>query len=72
VKTDAVLLPWVEKLAQSMSVIAEELRQFRQVVEGNGKPAQGNGQGAKAQGGCVPKPIALDMEAFLRGRNGAQ
>jgi flagellar biosynthesis protein FlhG len=72
VKADVVLLRWVEKLAQSMSVIAEELRQFRQAVEGNGKPAQGNGQGAKAQEKSVAEPIALDMEAFLRGRNGAQ
>jgi flagellar biosynthesis protein FlhG len=72
VKADEALPPWVEKLAQSISVIAEELRQFRQVVEGNGKPAQGNGQGAKAQGGSVPAPIALDMEAFLRDRNGAR
>ncbi len=71
-KADAALPPWVEKLAQSMSVIAEELRQFRQVVEGNGKPTQGNGQGAKAQGGSVPEPIALDMEAFLSGRNRAR
>jgi flagellar biosynthesis protein FlhG len=72
VKTDAGFPPWVEKLAQSMSVIAEELRQFRQVVEGNGKSAQGNGQGPKAQSGKVPEPIALDMEAFLRSRNGAR
>jgi flagellar biosynthesis protein FlhG len=71
-KTDAALLPWVEKLAQSMSVIAEELRQFRQLVEGNGKPAQGNGQGAKVQCETIPEPIVLDVEAFLRGRNGAQ
>jgi len=62
----------VEKLAQSMSIIAEELRQFRQAVEGNGKSAQGNGQGAKAQGKGVPEQVALDMEAFLRSRNGAQ
>jgi len=71
-RADAVFLPWVEKLAQSMSVIAEELRQFRQAVEGNGKPAQGNGQGTKVQGKLVPEPIALDLEAFLRDRNGAQ
>ena len=72
VKADATLLPWVEKLAQSMSVIAEELRQFRQAVEGNGKQAQGNGHGAKAQVGSIPEPIALDVEAFLRSRNGAR
>jgi flagellar biosynthesis protein FlhG len=72
VKADGTLPPWVEKLAQSMSVIADELRQFRQVVEGNGKPAQGNGQGAKAKSGSVPEPIALDLEAFLRDRNGAR
>jgi flagellar biosynthesis protein FlhG len=70
-KTDAALLPWVEKLAQSMSVIAEELRQFRQVVEGNGKSAQGNGQGAETHSGNVPEPVVLDLEAFLRSRNGA-
>jgi flagellar biosynthesis protein FlhG len=72
VKADATLLPWVEKLAQGMSVIAEELRQFRQAVEGNGKQAQGNGHGAKTQPGSVPEPITLDMEAFLRSRNGAR
>jgi flagellar biosynthesis protein FlhG len=71
-KADAALLPWVEKLAQSMSIIAEELRQFRQVVEGNGKPIPGNGQGAKTQDGTLPEPIALDIEAFLRGRSGAE
>ncbi len=69
-KADASLFPWVEKLAQGVSVIAEELRQFRQVVAGNGKPAQGNGQGAKGEE-IIPEPIALDIEAFLRGRNGS-
>jgi flagellar biosynthesis protein FlhG len=69
-KTDGALLPWVEKLAQSMSAIAEELRQFRLLIEGNGKPSRGNGQGAKAQCETAPEPIVLDVEAFLRGRNG--
>jgi flagellar biosynthesis protein FlhG len=71
-KTDGDLLPWVEKLAQSMSVIAEELRQFRQLIEGNGKLSTGNGQGANPQCVTVPDPIVLDVKAFLRSRNGSQ
>ncbi len=71
-KVDASLFPWVAKLAQNVSVIAEELRQFRQVFAGNGKPAHGNGEGEKAKDELIPEPIALDIEAFLRGRNGSQ
>ena len=71
-KMDASLFPWVEKLAQNVSVIAEELRQFRQVFAGNGKPAHVNGQGEKVKDELIPEPIALDIEAFLRGRNGSQ
>jgi len=72
IKTDAALLPWVERLAQSVSAIAEELRQFRQSVEGNGKPPRGNGNGAKTPSAKVPEPIVLDMEAFLRNRSGGR